>query len=331
MARLLDSVLGHGAITHQFLLSMEAARLPHTFLFVGPAGVGRKMTAIALAQALLCEKSKEACGLCGSCLRISHLVGPKTSKSSALGGTQTESLLLVEPEKGQIRIDQAHRILDFLSLRTFSKNRVVIINGADLLNPQAGNSLLKALEEPPEGTFFFLIAPSPNHVLSTLRSRAQIVRFTPLSVEEMKQKSQAPEWALKASQGSFERLSQLLEKEELEIRESALEWLRDWSSEKQAYLKPVHRDLVRDRQNARSLAHHLSWLLRDAMYLKLGASDKVLNSDKASYLKEITENLGADQLLFTCEKALWIGQKLDSNQDTALVFEQFWIETRPIS
>ncbi len=315
MARLLSSVLGHQEIIDRFLASIESARLPHTFLFSGPPGVGRKTTALALAQALLCEKSSQACGQCGSCIRI--------------GSQNSESLLLVAPEKNQIKIDQARLILDFLSLRTLGRNRVVIIDGAECLNPQAANALLKSLEEPPEGTYFFLIAPSPAHILPTLRSRAQVVAFQPLSLQEMQQKSKAPEWALRASQGSFERLSQLLEKEELEIRESALLWLQDWSREGQGYLKPEHRDLVRDRQTARSLAHHLSWLLRDAVYLKMGALDKILNSDKVAQLQSWTENLPQEDLLRACEKSLWIEQKLDQNLDSSLVFEQFWIETRP--
>lgn len=329
MARLLNSVLGHHEVISRFLHSIETGKLPHTFLFVGPAGVGRKTVAMALAQALLCERSSEACGTCGSCIRVSTLAGEKTDKNSPTGGTGTESLLLVQPEKNQIRIDEARHVLEFLSLRTVSKNRVVIIDGAETMNPQTANALLKSLEEPPEGTFFFMIAPSAAHVLPTLRSRAQVVAFQPLTIEEMRSKSKSPEWALKASQGSFERLSQLLEKEELEIRESALAWLEDWTLDSQGYLKSEHRDMVRDRQVARSLAHHISWLLRDAMYLKLGAADKVLNSDKVTSLEKITHNLSSEELLKACEKSLWIEQKLDANQDSSLIFEQFWIETRP--
>jgi len=321
MARLLDSVLGHSETLERFLHSMESGKLPHTFLFVGPSGVGRKTAALALAQALVCEKTKTACGLCSSCLRLERSI---TSKNIG-----TESLLVIEPEKNQIRIDQAHQILSFLSLRSLRPNRVVIIDAAETLNSQAANSLLKALEEPPEGTYFFMIAPSAAHVLPTLRSRAQVVAFQPLTVEDMRKKAHAPEWALKASQGSFERLAQLMEKDEQEIRDSALSWLKDWTEVPQGYLKSEIRDLVRDRESARTLAHHLSWLLRDALYLKMGADSKVLNSDKISALRKITEPLSADVLMKSCEKALWIEMKLDSNQDSSLVFEQFWIETTP--
>lgn len=329
MARLLDSVLGHSEIIERFISSISSGRLPHTFLFVGPAGVGRKTVALALAQALLCETSPEACGVCGSCLRVSRFVHPVVVKGTAANTTGTEGLLLIEPEKNSIKIEQAHQVLEFLSLRALGKNRVVVLDAAETLNPQAGNSLLKALEEPPPGTFIFMMAPSPEHVLPTLRSRSQVVTFKPLAISEMQKKAKAPDWALKASQGSFERLAQLLEKDEMQVRESAIAWLQDWSSEPLAYLKSQNRDLVRGRENAQSLALHLSWLLRDTMYLKLGAREKILNTDKLPQLQKISDQLSQDCLMRACEKALWIEQNLKKNFDPGLLFEQFWIETRP--
>ncbi len=318
MARLLDSVLGHSEIIQRFLQSFSSGRLAHTFLLVGPAGVGRKTVALALAQAILCEQSSSACGVCGSCLRVAKL-----------NSTGTEGLLLIEPEKNMIKIDQAHQVLEFLNLRALGKNRVVILDRAETLNSQAGNSLLKVLEEPPAGTYLFMIAPSPEHVLPTLRSRAQVVAFRPLSISEMQKKLSAPEWALRASQGSFERLAQLLEKDELQLRESALLWLEDWTQDPLAYLKSANKDLVRGRDNALSLALHLSWLLRDALYLKLGSPEKILNSDKLPQLQKISDKLPSERLFNACEKALWIEQNLNKNFDPALLFEQFWIETRP--
>ncbi|PIS11952.1 MAG: DNA polymerase III subunit delta' [Bdellovibrio sp. CG10_big_fil_rev_8_21_14_0_10_47_8] len=323
MAQLLNSVVGHQEKIQFLLQAHQRGQLPHAFLFTGPAGVGKKTTALGLAQVLLCEK-KTGCGLCGSCLRVTQFVMAKKKDSQG-----TEALLLIEPEKNQIKIDQAHQVLEFLQLKAFNTVRVIIINDADRFNPQAGNALLKVLEEPPENTFFFLIAPSPTQVLLTLRSRCQNVRFSPLSLEQMKARSQAPEWALRASLGSFERLEQLTDPDELELRESAKAWLQDWVSEPQGYLKSVHRDLVRDRQVARRLARHLSWLLRDTVYLKIGAWRKVLNVDQQSFLQDLAEKMPFEPLVQAGEKCLNLVQQIDQNRDAALVFEQFWIETRP--
>lgn len=315
MSRILDQVVGHQDVIENFLNAFEHQRLGHSYLFVGPSGVGKKMTALGLAQALLCEKSPRACGVCGSCLR--------TQKPP------TESLLVIEPVKNLIKIEQAEQVLQFLQLRSLSPRRVVIIDEADALNPQAANSLLKVIEEPPAGTVFFLIAPSTGHVLRTIRSRSQALSFGPLTVDEMKKRSPSPEWALRASQGSFERLAQLSQKEELEIRESAMAWLRDWMAEPQGFLKTEHRDMVRDRSVAQSLGQHLSWLLRDVAYFKTGGETLILNMDQKKFIQELSEKLSADQVFHAAQKSLQIQSQLESNFDAALVFERFWLETRP--
>lgn len=320
--RLLDQVLGHQEIIKGFLTAYHQGQLPHAFLFVGPSGVGKKTVALALAQGILCERGLQLeaeglrpCGVCGSCRRV--LAPP------------TESLLIIEPEKHLIKMEQARQVLDFFNLRSLGKNRVVIIDGAEALNPQAGNSLLKVLEEPPSGTFFFLIANSPSQVLRTLRSRSQVVSFSPLPISDLRKKSKAPEWALRAAQGSFERLEKLTQKEELQVRDRAVAWLADWLKNPQGYLKSEHRDLVRDRSSARSLSQHLCWFLRDAAYLKSGVADSILNVDKETLLNSLSQSLTLNQLYEACEKALKIQSQLSSNFDPSLVFEQFWIETRP--
>jgi DNA polymerase-3 subunit delta' len=334
VARILDQLVGHDQIVERFLAAKKAGRLPHTFLFVGPHGIGKKLTALALAQALICEKSVDvtglpiegACGLCGPCLRLYRLAQAKEA-----GGSQVsrgmESLLLIEPERSVIKVEQAREILEFLSLKALAPHRAVIIDGAETLNQQAANSLLKVLEEPPVGTFFFLIAPSPSQVLPTLQSRSQIVSFAPLTAEQMKKRTRAPEWAIRASSGSFEKLQMLTEKEELEIRESACSWLSAWMNEPQGYLSDEIRALARDRAVAQRLADHLLMLLRDGVFYQLGSKTSVMNLDKEKFLTELSE-LPAEKLNFATAKALTLQSQLQQNFDSSLLLEQFWIETR---
>lgn len=319
MISLLDQIIGHQNLIERFLHSYAQDTLPHAMLFVGPSGVGKKRTALALAQILLCRQPEDqhACGICSSCMAISR-------------GEETESLLLIAPEKNQIKLEEAQRILSFLNLRALRARRVIIIDSADLLNPQAANSLLKILEEPPADTFFILIAPSTKHVMATLRSRSQVMAFSPLSLEQLKSKSRAPEWALRASQGSFEKLALVTDKAELENRERAIAFLQTWSQEPQGYLWPDIRDSVRDRQSARAMAQHLSWLLRDVFYVQQGQNEYVLNLDQEKFLQDLASKMDSDGILKACQKALKLEDQLDANQDSSLVFESFWIETQDV-
>ena len=64
-------ILGHDAVVEQFRRTLNAGRLASTYLFVGPAGVGKRSFALELAHALLCTETPdaalEACGRCQSC------------------------------------------------------------------------------------------------------------------------------------------------------------------------------------------------------------------------------------------------------------------------
>jgi DNA polymerase III subunit delta' len=315
VARLLDRLVGHQKNIELFLRAFSEAKLPQAFLFVGQPGIGKKTAAVALAQALLCETSSQACGQCGSCLRIAK------AKNH-----QTESLLVIEPEKNVIKLEQAHGILEFLRLRSLGKRRVIVIDQAELMNPQAANSLLKVLEEPPEGTYFFLIAKGSKHLLSTLRSRSQVMNFQPLQAEDLKAKSQAPDWVIKASQGSFEHLQQLSSKDEAEIRGIAISWLKDFMSTPQGYLKAAYRDEVKDRTGALKLSQHLSWLFRDAVYMSHERADHVMNTDQSSLLGDLVKKFSSNQLMVMCERALKVQQHMARNADSSLTFESLWIE-----
>lgn len=315
MARLLDQIVGHSEVIEKLLQAYAENRLPSTFLFVGPTGVGKKTVAWALAQSLVCEHAVEknpmACGKCAACLRMEQ-------KAS-------EALLWIEPDKNQIKIEQAHQILDYLSLRSISKSRVIIVDGAEGLNSQAANSLLKVLEEPPGNTYFFMMAPSSQHVLPTIRSRSQIVAFAPLSVQEMKRKSLAPDWALAASQGSFEKLAHLQENDQQEARKDAIQFLQMRLANPRAYLLPEWRDIVRERAHALQVAKHLSLLLRDAVLLQAGSSSQaLLNPDQIPILEKFSA-WSSEQLLSFSHKALDLENALLAHRDSQLVFEEFWL------
>ncbi len=175
MDRIKKAQMGHldSSGEHQDILSslkQDFSKNPvgRTYLFTGPVGVGKKETAMSLAQFLLCQNYPNVCGQCSSCMRAEKRAH--------------EGLLVVEPQQAQIRIDEARNVLDFLSFQSLSRFRVVIIHDAHRLNLAAANSLLKILEEPPANCFFFLVTPTPSMMLATIRSRSLRVHFRPQSL-----------------------------------------------------------------------------------------------------------------------------------------------------
>ena len=179
-----QDVFGHRRIVDLLARSVACDSLPPSLVFAGPEGIGKRLVAVAVAQALNCLQPRprkteagaaasDACGTCAACTRIARGVHP--------------DVLIVEPgDSGAIKIEQARDIVDRAAYRPFEgKRRVVIIDDADALLPAAQNALLKTLEEPPSLSAFILVTARPDVLLPTVRSRCPRLNFRPLSPQEL--------------------------------------------------------------------------------------------------------------------------------------------------
>lgn len=313
MARILDFVLGHTEIIQKITDSYQGGRPGQTSLFVGPPGVGKKYTALGFAQALLCSQSPVGCGKCPSCFRAS-------------AGTH-EGIKIIAPQGAAIKIDQAKEILDYLSLKSTTGNRVVIIDQAQLLNPQAANSLLKTLEEPPPGSFFFLIAPSVAGILPTIRSRSRIVQFKPLTQEILAKKVKAPLWALRAAGGSFEKLNALLDTAEVELRQKSIEILKVFLLDSDFIQNEIWRSEIKDRPQAQKIIAYWMGFVKDAISLQEGFKERIQNVDQPDILKALAEQT-RQYLLQMYHLGFEVEQALGANRDAQLVFEEYYLKVR---
>jgi DNA polymerase III subunit delta' len=153
--------------------AIKYQRLPPAYLFVGPAGVGKRTTAMALAKALNCPVlSGDACERCAVCLRIERHVHP--------------DIHVVEPQGQVIKIDQVRRLREDLALQAYEgRVKVAILDDVSKLTVEAGNALLKVLEEPPVQTLFVLICQHLGNLSTTVTSRAQVLRFGLLAHEQV--------------------------------------------------------------------------------------------------------------------------------------------------
>ncbi|MDA8140023.1 MAG: DNA polymerase III subunit delta' [Desulfobacteraceae bacterium] len=188
---------------------LHKGAVPHALLFTGSAGIGKRTTARHLAMALNCQATATAirpCQQCRACHQIAHGNHP--------------DIIEVAPIKGVLRIDQVRRLLSTLAMRPFSAGqRVVILSDAQTLNTEAGNALLKVLEEPPAGTILILTALQRNDLLPTIASRCRHIRFNPLTPEDLagllvKEKGWAQDQAMtiaEAAGGSFTKALDLVQ------------------------------------------------------------------------------------------------------------------------
>ena len=181
------AITGHGALIR--LLSRAVARgsLPPSLLFTGPEGVGKRLAALATAQAMNCARprsvdvpengpgglERDSCDACAACRRIPR-------------GTYSDVQVVEPGQTGAIAVDQVRQLIDQTSYRPFEgRRRVVIIDDADTMAPAAQNALLKRLEEPPDSSQFILVTSRPDVLLDTVRSRCPQLRFGQLDVGEI--------------------------------------------------------------------------------------------------------------------------------------------------
>jgi len=166
-----------------------SGNLPHAFLFTGLEGTGKKTAATAFAMACNCIKLQkhsvnssdkdipaarldnnviEPCGRCRSCKKIISKNHP--------------DIHIVKPAGDILKVDQIRELCRKLALKpNEARIRIAVIADAHRLNAEAGNTLLKTLEEPPEHTVFILTALQTSDLLPTITSRCQHIRFNPIS------------------------------------------------------------------------------------------------------------------------------------------------------
>jgi DNA polymerase-3 subunit delta' len=169
--------------------ALRSERVHHAYRFEGPAGVGKTMAAMRMAQALVCERGEVGCEQCSACRRALTLTEDEprvpVHPDVVRVGRGLYRSVTGQSEASGISVEQVRRVV--LGRIGFSPHEgralVFVIEEADELTPQAANSLLKTLEEPPARTHFLLLTSRPNRLLDTIRSRTLPVRFGPLSVE----------------------------------------------------------------------------------------------------------------------------------------------------
>lgn len=180
--------IGHNAVKQRFAKTLQRGRLASTFLFVGPAGVGKRTFAEDLVRVLLCQspdaaKSLQACGGCESCQLLAAGGHPDRLLVEKPAG---KSSLPIELFVGRADHRNREGLCHDIAMRPYlSSRRVAIIDDADRLGVESANALLKTLEEPPPRSVLILIGTSLSKQLPTIRSRSQVVRFGPLSDDEL--------------------------------------------------------------------------------------------------------------------------------------------------
>ncbi len=263
----------------------------HAYIFAGPKGTGKRSTAYAWAAALFCEEGgKDACGVCGACIK-------------SIAGSSPD-LIVVKPEIREKRVTEVidiGRIRELISALSFKPYeaplKIVIVEGAEMMNLSAANAFLKTLEEPPGDTVIILIVENVSKLPITIISRCQTVRFKPLPYEKIlgfvKAKLHLPDEEASAI-ASLARgrpgvaLGGALEKEK-EARDQALSLLANTEVfGPEEYKLAQNTDKSKDRFQTDRILASAQELVRDMVTVKIsGKCDSLINMDIRSAIEKV--------------------------------------------
>ena len=187
---------GQDAAQAAFLDAFNTGRLHHGWMLTGPRGVGKATLAWRIARFLLATPEAEDGGLFGDAPPAPDTldVSPDHPVSRRILAGSDPGLFHitrgVNEKTGRLRdrivADDVRSLNQFLHMSAADGGRrVVLIDSADEMNPQAANALLKMLEEPPPRTTLLLISHQPARLLPTIRSRCRDLRLGPLGPDDM--------------------------------------------------------------------------------------------------------------------------------------------------
>src|SRR5215468_11587551 len=215
----LSDVQGQPRAVHALQAALSHGTVHHAWLLTGPPGVGKELSALGMAQALVCPVAPlKGCGKCTACTRVVHFHHPDVlwlmPEDEAVRRKLAARSDFDHVPSREIRVDQVRRLQERLALRPLEAPRkVVLLLPAEAMNPQAQNAFLKTLEEPPPDTVLLLVTAAPDRLLPTLRSRCVRVAFGPLPHgfvrEEVQRRLEIPtdvaEAVASLADGSLER------------------------------------------------------------------------------------------------------------------------------
>jgi DNA polymerase III subunit delta' len=174
------NIIGHEWAVEYLRRSIGNGRDAQSYLISGPAGIGKALLALRIAQTLNCEQAgAEPCLTCRECRRIER--GNHPDVRIAGMASQAAGLRADEAARQkELKIDTVRAWQQDIALRPYEgRRRVFILHDAERLTVEASNAMLKTLEEPPAYATLILVANSAD-LLQTIVSRCQLIRLRPL-------------------------------------------------------------------------------------------------------------------------------------------------------
>lgn len=327
-----DSFLGNEKLIERLKRDVRSSRLSHAYIIEGTEGSGKRTLARLICAAISCEREDAPCMECTSCSKIMR--------------DQSPDVISVTAEKGKVQlgVDVIRKVREDAA---FAPNdlpkKFYIIPFADTMNPQAQNALLKILEEPPPHVMFMLLSENADNLLSTIRSRAPILRTEALddglvakylrendksAAQLLERDPDAFQAAIKLARGSIGKALELVggkrAAECLAMYRSAEEYLellaarRDAVSELKFYEYATHLAGSKQREELSEIYSLLADATRDLVLCKLTPEPQTVFYTTAENARAVADLFPLGKLMELVSVFDRAKYNLDRNANVAL-------------
>ena len=334
----LESIIDQKGAVANLTAIIQRETVPHAILFTGIEGVGKKTAAITFIMACNCTRRRISCnsleadgdkrtGPCGEC----------RSCRKILTGNHPD-LIFINPSGAVIKISQIRELVAKLALKPYDDGyRAVIISDAEAMKKEAGNALLKILEEPPDRTVIILTARQTSDLLPTIVSRCRHIRFNPVSNEHIRSflitahgvdEDRAGILASLA-EGSLKRAAEMNEGSWLQLRNGLiheLERIEKWNVTTCLRFAEI---LAGKKEYIQYVLSIIKTWFRDLVVYKY-VPGKVMNKDLMDAVKRASGKMEVNTLMLNIKAAERVREAIDKNANLRLALENFAMEVANI-
>lgn len=309
-------VVGQDFAKTAFDAAFKNNRISHAYIIEGEDGTGKSIFALYMASCILCKGIEKPCSVCPSCLKIINGNHPDVKVISRTGKS--------------IGIDMVRNIIEKINVKPYEGNKkIIIIKNADSMTEEAQNAFLKTIEEAPVDTIIILLAEDVDLLLTTIRSRCQVLRF--LSVPEkliyenlinLGHDEAESKTASKLSSGNFGRALLYFDDNYIKLRRVTIDIAQKIARLNALESQELVDFFIKNRENINIVFNTLLFWFRDIAMIKFTRNEKlVINSDCIDKLVEDAGILSYNKLYGIINSLKDTYTKLKQNSNYQMTFE----------
>lgn len=257
--------------------SIKSNMISHAYMFEGPSGVGKNTMARELAATLL---------------EMENLFN-------------SPDYIEITPDGNSIKIAQIRKLQSDILVKPYKSYKIYVIDEAQKMTVEAQNALLKTLEEPPKYAIIILITNNKESLLDTIKSRCEIIKFTPIPLVEVADyltqtgvdKNRASLLA-NFSRGSMQKAIELSESEDFHImRDEVQKYVETFLTGSMLDIMDIQNSIEKYKDNITNVLDLLVNYFRDIMMVKENVdSSMIINLDRLVFIKNMSTKITYSQL-----------------------------------